>query len=627
MKSTEEIVTLYKQRASYYAPLHSKMRTIQAIYNGTMEVPLPDMERSDTPATPNLLAQGVDQMAGRISSVVPAVTFAEKDTTRSERRRVSTAARVISGWWQEDRLPAKMKNRARHLIAYGMMPTVIRWDPKEHRPIWQVRHPLETFPSIDVIPGQFTPSDCIFAYRRSATWIRSMGYGDRLAAVTGKFDTPNDQSMLLLEYVDETGTQLVLTSYTNTQNQAYGYFYDDGQPSMKGILLETIPNLAGEMQCTVPKRITLDGIAGQFDTMIGMYQMQARLMALEVIAVEKGVFPDTYLVSRPNEIARVIDGPHDGRTGMINIIAGGDIREIQTQPGYLTNPTLDRLERSQRLTAGIPAEFGGESASNVRTGRRGDAILSAVIDFPVAEAQEVFSYALAEENEIAIGLAKAYDGNTSRTIFVGTGNTSRAVTYTANQVFVESDHVVSYPATGTDVNSLIIGLGQRVGLGIMSKQTAARLDPFIENAEQEHDRIIAEGLEQALVAGLQQQATTGQIPPAVLAKLINLVVSDKKELPEALQQITDEAAAEQQKMQEQQAMQQMQQGGIPGGMTPDQMLAPAATAAMMGPNAAAPQSPVPGVGRGMEDLSSMLASLRRPAMTVNPMRGVATGAM
>ena len=123
MKTVDEIVNLYKQRSSYYAPFHSKMRTVQAIYNGTMEVPLPDMERSDMPSTPNLLAQGVDQMAGRISSVIPQITFAEKDVTRAERRRVTTAARVVNGWWQEDRLPMKMKRRARSLIAYGMAPT------------------------------------------------------------------------------------------------------------------------------------------------------------------------------------------------------------------------------------------------------------------------------------------------------------------------------------------------------------------------------------------------------------------------------------------------------------------------------------------------------------------------
>ena len=615
MRSPEEILTLYRQRVQYYGPLHSKMRTIQQIYNGTYQVPLPDLEDSQYPSIPNLLASGVDQMAGRIASVTPAITFAAKGNTRSEMRRVSTAQRVLSGWWQNDRLMMKMKQRARHLITYGMSPCVIRWDSKEHYPTWHVRHPLETLPSTDLIPGKVTPNDVIFAFRRSVGWLRSHGYATQVAVVTGNFEMPDSASMLLLEYVDESGTQMLLTSYSQRDSITTGYSED--MHGMRAVTLEFVPSIGDEMQATVPSRITLDGLQGQFDNMIGMFYQQAKLMALEVIAVEKGIFPDTYLVSRPGEIGRYIDGPHDGRTGAVNIIAGGDIREIQSQPGYLTNPTIDRLERNQRVTAGIPAEFGGESSSNIRTGRRGDAVLSAVIDFPVAEAQEVFAFALEEENEIAIELAKKYDGDSERTIFVGTGNTTKAVTYTANQVFPDNEHVVSYPATGTDVNSLIIGLGQRVGLGIMSKETAATLDPFIDNPEVEHDRIIAEGLEQALVASIQQQAASGQIPPLVLAKIMTLVETDRMELAEALAKVAEDAQKEQERAAQEQAM------GQQAAMTPEMAMAPAAAQAMTG----APQSPIPGVGPGMESLGALLGSLRRPAMTISPMRGVERGAV
>lgn len=617
MKSVDEILALYKQRVSFYGPMHSKMRLIQSIYNGTAQIPLPDMERSEMPSVPNLLAAGVDQMAGRIASVTPSVVFAEKNSNRAEKRRVGMASRVVTGWWQEDRLMMKMKQRARHLIAYGMSPCVIRWDNEDLRPTWHVRHPLETFPSTDLIPGNVQPTDCIFAYRRSVAWLRSMGYGPQVAQVTGKWDMPNDASMLLIEYVDEYGTQLVLTSYSEG-NDISSMWESTGK--MRGVILEHVMVEGLEMPCTVPMRITLDGAAGQFDNMIGMYFMQARLMALETIAVEKGIFPDTYLISRSGEIGRIIDGPHDGRTGLINVIAGGDIRTEQPQPGYLTNPTIDRLERNQRVTSGIPAEFGGESPSNIRTGRRGDAVLSAVIDFPVAEAQETFAFTLEEENEIAIDMAKRFAGDKTTTIYVGTGNATRAVTYSPNQVFPDNEHVVSYPAAGTDVNSLLIGLGQRIGLGIMSKETAATLDPFIDNPEVEHDRIIAEGLEQALVASIQQQAAGGQIPPLVLAKVMTLVKSDRLEIAEALQKVTDDAAEEAQRAQEE-AMANMP-------MSPEQAMAGSTMGAMMGPEAAAQmQSPIPGAGQGMEDLGSLLGALRRPAMTVAPMRGVERGAV
>ena len=618
MITVDEILALYKQRLAYYSPIHTKMRTVQAIYNGTMAVPLPDLEQNEMPSIPNLLAQGVDQMAGRITSVTPSVTFAStKPGVRRSDRNALTAARTVTGWWQEDRLPLKMKQRGRHLIAYGMAPVVIRWH--EDRPTWQVRHPLETFPSTDIAPGKITPNDCIFAFKRSVGWMRKHGYADSLFTLLNTWDLRTDDQITLLEYVDHEQTVLLAVAYTRPDPINPISLTDDGYSSLKGVVLEWFPNV-GETPVVIPMRITLDSATGQFDNMIGMYYQQAKLMALETIAVEKGIFPDTYLVSRPNEIARFIDGPHDGRTGLVNIVAGGDIRELQSSPGYLTNPTIDRLERNQRVTAGIPAEFGGESSGNIRTGRRGDAVLSAVIDYPVAEAQEMFAFALEEEDEIAIALAKAYDGDTQRTLYVGTGNSARPVTYTPNETFETDEHTVSYPATGSDLNSLIIGIGQRVGLGIMSKHTAATLDPYIDNPENEHDQIIAEGLEQALVSGLQQQAASGQIPPLTVAKIMELVASDRMELAQALNKVTEEALAEQKKQQEEAAMQQM---GAPG-MTPEQAAAPGTVQAMAGP-----QSPIPGanVMPGMASLGDMLSALRRPAMTVQPMRGVERGAV
>jgi len=598
MKTVDDILALYKSRSAYYSNLHSKMRTIQSIYNGSMEVPLPDMERSDMPSAPNLLAQGVDQMAGRITSVIPSVTFASaKPGARLADRNAQNAARTVTGWWQEDRVPMKLKQRGRHFIAYAMSPVHIRWNPRENLPTWQVRHPLETYPSTDVIPGKVSPVDCIFAYKRSAAWMRANGYGDRLFALTGKMDTPNEAMIQLIEFVGEGMTHLIAAGYRTTDPYAPINLYDDIGTSMKGVTLEMFPNMTEDIPVILPMRVTLDTASGQFDNMIGMYYQQAKLMALEVIAVEKGIFPDTYLVSRPGEVGRFLDGPHDGRTGMVNIIAGGDVREIQSQPGYLTNPTIDRLERNQRVTAGIPAEFGGESSSNIRTGRRGDAVLSAVIDYPVAEAQEAFAYSLEEENEVAIQLAKAWAGDTTKTIYVGTGNSSRPVTYTPNKTFEVTEHVVSYPATGTDLNNLIIGVGQRVGLGIMSKRTAATLDPYIDNPEQEHDQIIAEGLEQALVAGIQQQAASGQIPPITLSKIMTLVRNDKMELAEALDKVTQEAMEEQQAMEAQAAQ----------AATPEQAAAPQTVAAMAGP-----QAPIAGPNQSQQNLMALLSTLRRP---------------
>ena len=142
-------------------------------------------------------------------------------------------------------------------------------------------------------------------------------------------------------------------------------------------------------------------------------------------------------------------------------------------------------------------------------------------------------------------------------------------------------------------------------------------DPYIDNAEMEHDLIISEGLEQALMAGIQQQAQSGQIPPLVLSKIMKLVSGDKMELADAMHKVTEDALAEEKAKQEADPM------GDPAAQTPEGAMAGAAAQAMTG----APPSPIPGAGQGMKDLSTMLGDLRRPNMTVSPMRGVEQGAM
>ena len=602
-RTPEEICQLYKERVKLYGNYHARMREVQQIYMGNTTIPLPEVERHAPASIPNLLAQGVDQMAGRISSVTPTITFAAKDPSkRGEHRRSVTAGRVVSGYWQSDRLMMKMKQRARHLIAYGMSPCVIRWDYKHQTPTWQIRNPMETFPSPDVQTGHTTPQDCIFAFRRSVGWLRSHGYGPAIFALMGHNDTRPDHQMLLLEYIDEDGTELLLTAFDQDQSMYAAPYSTAGQTYLSNrvaVVLERIPSPTGQSMVSVPLRITLEQAQGQFDNMIGMYYHQAKLMALESIAVEKGIFPDTYLVSRPGEVGRFLDGPHDGRTGMVNVISGGDIKEVQSQPGYLTNPTIDRLERAQRVTAGIPAEFGGESGSNIRTGRRGDAVLGAVIDFPVMEAQETFAFALVEENKAGMDLAKKILGDETTTIYVGTANTTTAVTYKAESVFKETEHVVSYPVMGSDLNQLMIGLGQRIGLGTMSKETAQQLDPFIDNPEQERDRVVAEGLEQALLQSMQNQAAQGAIPPLVLSKIMTLVRNDQLELADAFAQVTEEAAKKAQ--QEQQVAQEA---------TADDLAAEATVKAMAGPEAA---SRIQGGNATQQSLGGMLNMLSKGA--------------
>ncbi len=520
------------------------MRNLRDYYNGDVIVPLPELNSDEQSAVANLLAQGLDQTAMRIASTRPDVYCPPADPHRKRSRDNSNIRRkAIFGWWEYSRMDLQLSKRARHLIGYATTITQLRFNPKTGCPEWHLRDPLTAYPATLLGVDDMRPRDVVFAYERPLGYLRTM-YPEAARTFQGDSGAGDDQPIEMIEYVsDEEQVLIAMRGPVKT-----GLFATSTNSDENIVVeLERAPNILGECPVVCAERISLDDSQGQFDGILGMYQMQARLMALEVIAVQKGVFPDTWLIGRPGETPQIVN-PADGLTGEVGLVRGGDLRDMQMQPGYMTNPAIDRLERAQRLTAGIPPEFGGESTTNIRTGRRGDAVLSAVVDFPVQEAQRIMARSLQEENKLAVNIAKAYAGSKGKSFYVTVKNAKGRVDYTPNDNFDSTDNVVIYSQAGADINNLVIGGGQRVGMGTMSKRSFMAIDPLVEDPEFEHDAVVAEQLEQALLVSIQQQASEGSIPPADLARIMELVSTNQLELAEAVEKVqreTQERQAEQ----------------------------------------------------------------------------------
>lgn len=591
-RTLDEIVEMLIERKQAQSPLLSSMAQLRDAYNGDVVVPLPEMDRNEQAAVANLISTGLDQSAMRIASTMPNIFYpALKPGDNASEKRAQIRRNATMGWWESNKMPLKMRRRARHMIGYASSPVVLRPDAKRGIAKWETRSPLSSFVGGSSDPDDITPDDAIFTFGRSYKWLM-MNYPDKIAMLNTNGKRPAPHTIFeVVEYMD--AEEMVLAVIGEKPDP-----YATSSHGAMYVELERVINRTGMCLAVVPGRITLDRPMGQFDGLVGMYQMQAKLMALEVIAVERGIFPDTYLVSRPGETAKFVSGPYDGRTGMVNVVAGGDLREAGMTNGVGSGQMIDRLERGMRVTSGIPAEFGGESNTNIRTGKRGDAILSAVVDFPVQEAQEIFAQSLQEENKRAIAIAKTYFGNQRRSFYV-TKN-AKHVDYVPNKDFETDDNAVSYSYAGADVNSLVVGLGQRIGIGTMSKRTAQEIDPMVADPEREHDRVVQEQLEQALLLSVQQQAQQGVIPPADLAKVMNMVLQDKASLADAIEKVNRQA-------QERQATAapvgspETQAGlGAPGmGMEQPAGLPPATEGATAGPAGSAPAP----------DLNALLAQL------------------
>ena len=586
MRSIEDIVALYHHRRRVLGPVHEQMQAVRELARGDVIVPLNELDKNAKASVANLLSVGLDQMSMRVASTMPNPYFPPmKDGSERSKELASLRRKAMLSFWDHNRMNMKLRRRARHLLGYSASPVVLKPCFRTNMPKWHLRNPLDTYAAPCEDPDNPVPNDVIFTYKKPYMWLMQM-YGPIIAGNLRVGRPDPDTMFTMLEYVD--GNEMVIGVLGQEDDPNLTHAERAGLESME---LERVVNWTGMPLAVVPSRINLDTPRGQFDDMLGMFYTRARLQALTEIAIERGIFPDEYLVARPGENPEII-AIADGKRGELGIVKGGDLQIQQVNPGYKTDIALDRIERQERLEGAIPAEFGGESGTNIRTGRRGENVLSAVVDYRVQEAQEIFASSLLEEDKIAIAIEKEYFGSQPKSFFLPGRASVGKVDYTPNKIWETDFHYVAYAASGSDVNNLIIGLGQRMGTGMMSKESAREADPLIDDPELEHDRITAEGVEAALLASIQQQAANPEGPyqPADLALLVRKVMTEKKSLFDAVKEV-DEAARERQAAEV--------PAGAPEGMP---------GLAMPGMGAEAPMAPPPGPpgGGGIEALLAQL---------------------
>jgi hypothetical protein len=617
MISTDELANLFFSRRRSMQHRLTRMNEVKAAYEGDISLPLPELARDEKPMVANLISQGVDQTANRIVSTMPNVTCPPiRPGYDIHERNAEDRRNALYGLWSMNRLNLVQRKRARWLITFSAAPVIIRPDPVRGIPVWQARSPLQALPP----PGDdLCPTDMVFSYQRSLAWLRRI-YPDSIAGLDigpRPAEVSPDTMFTIVEYCDHEVTALVCLGAPKTDDRQVTPYMPASwttpapDPSRRGrpwVELERWPNRAGICPATYPTRIGLDTPQGQFDGVIGLYWNQAMLMALEAIAVKKAIFPDRWKMARPNESVQTIVEA-DGMSGVVGELQGGVIQDLSLQPGVQTMPLMDRIERAIRLTGGIPAEMTGESASNIRTARRGAQVLSSAIDYSVQEAQEIFEAALEEENARAIAIDKAYFSGRTRAFWYDWNGTKGRGEYEPGALWTTQENVVRYSYPGADMNELVVGMGQRLGMETVSHYRAMEVDPMIEDPNLERDRIQAEGLERAFVQGLQTQVAQGQIPPDDAAFIVQQVVAKRVPLFEAVQRAQKRA----QQRQASQPSPGPDAGQQPAPLPPGAPEAQAGLAA--GPGGAAAAS-IQGPSADQANHAQLMQNLRRTAQPV-----------
>ena len=599
MKSPDEIVNIVERRKVAAGDGQARMDEIRRMYNGEMDVNLPELQEDERAVAANLAQLGIDQMAMRVASVSPAVNFwVDKIGSKSAKDRARLKRDIVTyDWWPNSRvLSHVIPRRARWFFAFSSAPVVIR-PGMDGKPCWFDRHPIGAYPAPVHQVGDITPPNVAFIFRKGGAEL-ARDYPEQMFRLVGRGQLAPTYEVI--EYVDENQITMVVVG----QAPQSEYVPATGSPYE---VLVSIPNRANRPLAVIPGRITLDKPLGQFDGLIGAYQLQARLMALYTIAQERAVFPETWIVSPAGAPRAEVLTSADPKEGIVGEIVGGNIQKLDMSPSPIAGNLIDRLEYIERASGAVPAEFSGQSSSNIRTGRRGDSVMSAAVDYRLQEAQTIFETSLIEENKIAIAVAKAYSGGKQFSMYVP----NRGKVAYRSSIFDGDDmHEVRYAYAGADANSLTIAVGQKLGLETLSRETAMTLDPLVKDVEAEKDRIISESVQRAFLSSIQSQAADPHAAwqPMDFARFGQLIESDKKGVYEAAMQVNTEV----QKRQEKQA-----QGQAQGQETQPGLAMPGAPGSPVAPN-------IQQASPSMSNLSTMLADLRRPQRTV-PAEQVPTG--
>lgn len=600
--TAETIVSYYWDRKRAQDPRVAKLLELKDAVEGNIVIPLPERSKAEKPLNPNLVANSVYGLAQRISSTMPDVDCppARHGDFDVHLKRAQQRVQAIRGWWAMNRMDLLDDQRALYMVAYASAPVVIRPRPPQSTrrmrdiPYWHVREPLTTLPP----PGnEIDPPDCLFTFRRSYRWLRD-NYSDAAVQVERPKDCSPDQLFDVVEYVDDEILSLIVLGMARTEQDGLpspGPWYGDGSTtagSRPFVEIQRIENRTGICPAVVPGRICVGERQGQMEGLVNSQWWMGKAMAMAAEAGLGDVWPSEWLMSRPGETAQIIV-PADGPAGVVGEVTGGELRTTHAPPGQTTFLLLNTIERNMRVTGGLPAELQGESATNIRTARRGSQVLSSAIDFGVAQTQRVLAAAREEETVRAIATTKAYYSGAKSFYFNHNGRRAYAE-YDPAETFDSDQVLVRYSLPGTDMNELIIGAGQRIGMGAMSKQTWMGMDPLIEDPEQEHQRVLAEGLEQSLLQGLQAKIADGTIPPADAARITKLVTQNGKPLAEAVMQVQAEA--------------QRRQAPDVEPVAPG---APEAQPGLAAPGAGAEAGTVGPPPQGMSNLSDLVSTLRR----------------
>lgn len=522
------VVALIEDMQKSQSVMNSKMREVLNRYEGDWVIPMPSVVNEPTlpPLTPALIGEAVDSMAQRAASVRPRVVSPALEPNKATGQRsvgyATTRRKMISAVYHQSKWGLGRRRYLRQLAAYNTASLVVLPSFKKgyEMPRLEVRDPLGTFVEPQSAEELCPPGYIAYINTHSGQKLRKI-----FPEVRGEQGGPiSDQNTAELwevfEWIDEDQVMFGLMGPVHKGGRNVDHRWRGAAQIQLG---PSTPNRAGLVPGICPRSVALGAVASRLASMIGNVDLQAKLVALDILAQEKAIFPDMYIIGRRDGgMPTLVNGPwKDGREGEPNLLMDTEsLGLLRSTPDVRTSQSVDRLERNFRISTGLPPQVGGETYGALRTGRGIDALTGVSLDPRIQELHETDEAWMSHINSAILATYKGYWPNKQFSLYSGWPTDKGLVEFTP-AIHVETlENVVSYPIPGADVIQLTQILGSLYGSKMMSLETSRTKHPWIEDPEEEAELVQVEQFEEAMFATVMQQMTQGQIPLPAATMLV-----------------------------------------------------------------------------------------------------------
>jgi hypothetical protein len=551
------------QKARIKAILNGGPEGIKALLGNTMET-----SDADLLPAPNMLQSGIDRLAQKVSGIPQVrVDVPNNNDSARSKMRAEKLERIVSNYDEKQNLLSQLQQAARWLPGYGYCAWVIttkRDTNGYYYPSAELRDPYDTF------PGNFGPDQ---QPREMAVVRRVPRY--KLAQIYPEFaeqilkqdedDTEND------DYVD---TATPFMSYENNREQGWEdntysgvriiEYYDMGGTYVvfpeRNMILDFIPNVLSTPPFVFMKKVSFDELKGQYDHVIGLMAMMAKINIMSAIAMEDSVFTET------NISGEIESGQYrKGRFAVNYLAPGTQVSKPMNNIPYQLFQQIDRLERQLRMVGGYPVTDDSQSPNSFVTGA-GLSELNSTMSLMISEYRDIIKSAIVQMDakRLEMDVVLSYSQGVSKKPMAGFLNGSAFSENYSPLSDIGGDfktrRIYGVMAGFDEPQKIVTGL-QLLQAGVIDVETLQDNIDGLENIAKVQERIRKNKAEQVLFDSILARSAQGDAAATMAAIAIYEYPSAITDIMKQFYTPQEPQMSPEEEMMIQQQMAQQQLGG------------------------------------------------------------------